>query len=529
MNVDRGIGLGGLLVGIPGLIQVCLQVGGRVLQLVDDYRNADAIANQLVLKLKMQWKTMEDILHNLERIAAKLGVELEKEILQMLHILCDSLRRAMEKASRLGMLPAPGKEAKVNSVGVMWSKSDLEKILSECQEWESIISKRLVIVGLSKMLTEDADGQVWKRPVKRLHDVASQESTVTRTRITWSDGVERIILPNEYTFGKLPCSSIRYVSDTRGNLQYLVESPHVPLEMGPTLNDSCLELFRYGVYNTARMLKGAESSYMSILHCPGIRYDQDLQTHYELIYTIPPDHFEPQSLRALLTSPDARNEDGLRHPLDQRFRLADRLATAVLYVHSGHFVHKHIKPENIIVFTTSETQKFPQTLGTPFLVGFDRSRLQQGGTKKRGDDILTDSVYQHPKRWGVTAEDRFTILHDIYSLGVVLLELGLWKPIVRWSSSRGRYISWSVLDDLIDGERQKLRPNVEPIHICNRFIKIASEGLPCKMGQKYANVVVACLTGNIEEGIDLGNDEKEAKVGLGYITNVVSKLEGLKI
>ena len=46
---------------------------------------------------------------------------------------------------------------------------------------------------------------------------------------------------------------------------------------------------------------------------------------------------------------------------------------------------------------------------------------------KRPNDINLD-YYQHPdKRWNPSI--RFSRSHDIYSLGCVLLELGLWKPL----------------------------------------------------------------------------------------------------
>jgi hypothetical protein len=46
---------------------------------------------------------------------------------------------------------------------------------------------------------------------------------------------------------------------------------------------------------------------------------------------------------------------------------------------------------------------------------------------KRPNDINLD-YYQHPdKRWNPSI--RFSRSHDIYSLGCVLLEIGLWKPL----------------------------------------------------------------------------------------------------
>jgi len=49
------------------------------------------------------------------------------------------------------------------------------------------------------------------------------------------------------------------------------------------------------------------------------------------------------------------------------------------------------------------------------------------GRSKRPNDINLD-YYQHPdKRWDPSI--RYSRSHDIYSLGCVLLEIGLWKPL----------------------------------------------------------------------------------------------------
>ena len=114
------------------------------------------------------------------------------------------------------------------------------------------------------------------------------------------------------------------------------------------------------------------------------------------------------------------------------------------------------------------------------------------------------------------------MMHDVYSLGGVLLEIGLWKPFVRWSSS-GRQIALKELIDLFpwkEGKQNDVR---------DRFIKMAQKFLPSKMGRKYTNVVVSCLSGNLEEGIDIRNQDLASRTGIGYMKNVVSRLEDLKI
>jgi hypothetical protein len=518
----------GLVLGIPGIIDVCIRLGCVVMPLIDDYRNSDSVSRGLVLKLTMQWKNMQDIMANLNLIQARLGVELESEIFQMLTILRDHLMQALERASKLNLFNSPGDSIRVkpHAARVSWSKGDMEKILLQCKEWEELISKRIIIIGISHLLYDAPEPQKWKGPVKSL----------TNTATVWSNTQHAANLSSIPTFHHdltefnveiLPDSSIRYLRRiTGGSEQYLtepliLESPYQVQSYSREFTE-----FQISVNNTAKMLQSADARFMSILPCPGIR-PLDRNLGFELYYSIPPGLFEPRSLRDLLSTPSARDKSGGLHPLDHRMRLANNLATAVLYVHSeGQFVHKHIKPENIIVFSVDENEKFPHVLGYPFLVGFDRSRSDSGRTSGRGEIVPEDCIYQHPDRWGVITEHRFSMMHDVYSLGVVLLEIGLWKPFVRWGAS-GRQIVWKDLIDLIDGER--LKKGKTPGDIRDRFIEMAQRYLPPKMGRKYTNVVVSCLSGKFEEGIEMMDNDLAARVGIGYMKNVVSRLEALKI
>jgi hypothetical protein len=515
--------IAGLVLGIPGLIDVCVRLGAVIMPLYEDYRNADIVARDLVLKLTIQWKNMQDILENLGRIQARLGLQLESEIYQMLTTLRDHLMNALEKASKMNLFTPPGETIKVkpHATRVSWSKNDMQNILNQCREWEELISKRIIIIGISHILTDAPESQTWKGPVKRL----------TNTTLTTPDsfyGTRPSILtfqPNVTQFeGELvEFSSIRYVRSTIGGSEryltelFILESPYQVQR-----NSRDFLEFQTSVNNTAKMLQSADAQFMSILPCPGIR-ELDSSLGFELYYSIPSNLVEPRSLRDLLSTPSARDKSGVLHPLDHRMRLANNLATAVLYVHSeGQFVHKHIKPENIIVFSCDGDQKFPYELGYPFLVGFDRSRSDAGRTSGRGESIPEDCIYQHPDRWGVITEHRFSMMHDVYSLGVVLLEIGLWKPFVRWGSS-GRQIALKELIDLFGSKDGR------PGDVRDRFIEMAQKFLPSKMGRKYTNVVVSCLSGNLEEGIDIRDQDLAARTGIGYMKNVVSRLEDLKI
>lgn len=51
-------------------------------------------------------------------------------------------------------------------------------------------------------------------------------------------------------------------------------------------------------------------------------------------------------------------------------------------------------------------------------------------------------IYRHPKRQGLQLDERYNMKHDIYSLGVCLLEIGLWEPfIVENGQGNAKFIS----------------------------------------------------------------------------------------
>ncbi|KAF8982761.1 hypothetical protein BDQ17DRAFT_1378503, partial [Cyathus striatus] len=73
---------------------------------------------------------------------------------------------------------------------------------------------------------------------------------------------------------------------------------------------------------------------------------------------------------------------------------------------------------------------FPFHLGTAYLMGFDFARKEDEASSRTGDDEWNKNLYRHPERYGIHPEANFNMLHDIYNLGVVLLEIALWRSFV---------------------------------------------------------------------------------------------------
>ncbi|KAI1208289.1 uncharacterized protein F4807DRAFT_158691 [Annulohypoxylon truncatum] len=117
-------------------------------------------------------------------------------------------------------------------------------------------------------------------------------------------------------------------------------------------------------------------------------------------------------------------------PLDVRCRLSLALCEAVMRLHSIGWFHKGIKSENVLIFSSNplgQLGESPQDLECPYLIGFDCSRPEDAETWATEDFNTAANIYRHPDRWGNPS--RFERHHDLYALGVLLIEIGYWKVL----------------------------------------------------------------------------------------------------
>lgn len=191
------------------------------------------------------------------------------------------------------------------------------------------------------------------------------------------------------------------------------------------------------------------------------------------------DNFESyEKLRA----PDPRK--GL--PLEQKFALAIDLCQAVLNIHICGWVHKSIRSSNIILGPSNTDVAQNASPGNfkryiPYLKGFEFSRPHQGKSSGRTATDLIDNLYRHPARQGIPTET-FNKEHDLYAVGVVLLEIGLWRTV--------KSIFKNKLDQAGQGGSF---PSKETIR--DQLVTLAQTRLPPAMGTKYSEAVQKCIGG----------------------------------
>ncbi|PNH51093.1 hypothetical protein VD0003_g6107 [Verticillium dahliae] len=279
----------------------------------------------------------------------------------------------------------------------------------------------------------------------------------------------------------------------------------------------------------ARMLRSASARHPD-LHTPDcVGYVDDAPAHprYGLVYKLPPascpsasladeadaDAADPAhtSLHALIAGP-------LRTPdLTARIDLARTLAVALWSLHSLDWLHKSLCSANILFIRpaaspSSSLQKDPASsqkdasslaaqvpcIEAPHLVGFDASRPDldpEMSVNPRNPSIV--NLYRDPRvssfgsgsgsgsknssSKNSSSNDSsstncprqpYRKSHDIYSLGLVLLEIGWWKVLSTYYKPHYSAERW----------RDKV------------VLPVLVPGLASKTGRLYRDVVERCLT-----------------------------------
>lgn len=253
------------------------------------------------------------------------------------------------------------------------------------------------------------------------------------------------------------------------------------------------------------------------LECVGFM-DQPTEERSVFLYRLPASESDDgaslTTLHAFINAVDSTNKRPLKKPsLNDRFSMAHSLALTVSNVHSSAWVHKNIWSRGILLFLetasgVSTAGLYEQRLSTPspgnrivsYLSDWGYARSVQQGTDMRADFEVEPNFYRHPDRQGRPTH-QFNRLHDIYALGVVLLEIGLWVTLSRLMEAK-----------IKEAENSGRLPNRKKV--AEDLMALAAQGLPKEMGVGYTKAVLACLKGDFRgtEGPALAVDFQEKVV-----------------
>ncbi|KAJ5974032.1 prion-inhibition and propagation-domain-containing protein [Penicillium waksmanii] len=272
----------------------------------------------------------------------------------------------------------------------------------------------------------------------------------------------------------------------------------------------------------AQMLHTNKPRHLYSPKCVGFIDDREENNRYGWIFEMPTGSHRNSSLESLH---GILGHSHHKPTLTQRISLAWKLASSLLYLHTTNWLHKGFHSANII-FVFNEG-KFDSE--KPMLSGFEYSRPESQETTTRNPNPQWD-IYRWPGIQGeapTKANSRKT--YDIYSLGLVLLEIAHWKPLhqimclKRWPEPSRQYPrirAW-----LLKEERFPPFKDADPI-----------EELRDIAGDKYWNAVTRCIVAHGELGMRVDEEydrSRDSEMGIElqktFKELVVDELKGVSI
>ena len=221
----------------------------------------------------------------------------------------------------------------------------------------------------------------------------------------------------------------------------------------------------------------------------------------------------PVSLRELLKTRS-------KPSLTERVALAKKISESLMALHSVNWLHKNLRSHNIIFFPGPG---YTVDYSCPYLSGFGYASppFSQDLTEKPSQNPEYD-MYRHPRTRGLGPRDGrqgFRRAYDIYSLGVVLLEIANWQTI----DSVLEIANPSSLDAATLARTQEQRLNREAI-----WEKLASDP-----GAKFRNATWNCVYPGTALGVDDSDRETDpyvaADVSKRFLHKVVKPLEEIQV
>lgn len=467
--------------------------------------------------MENSWLRTEHQLNLLHRVAATLDErhrDLQQETLQVLAMKLELVILKLQSVLEPDTSKEVGDGAfKVKRVKYLFLKETIDEAISSLKLWQDVFDPSWFLMmkaatpQLDKELLSLENDSRGRTIINSAIDLRAAVSVNEQDRTTiWlpPNGLDSFmttsILHSDAKFVLRPGS---------GNSLILDEVPRPP---GVNTNTS-----KKAIATLARKLAKSDPATFGLLTCKGVVLHEPRKgevTGFTLVHRVPKDYCSPRSLRAYLL-----DQGSVPHSLSDRLQLAKDLVKAVGYVHTFGFVHKNIRPETIVVFENAGS-----SIGSVSLVGFEDFRSEDGRTYRSGDEQGEKNLYRHPKRQGTTPQEDYVMQHDIYSLGVCLLEIGSWGSLLRYEQDNDVYTTSA-------GE-------LLPAHALTKdglqavkdvLITLASEHLPSKVGNKYAQIVATCLTCLDEGNADFGDESEFADqdgvlVGVRFIQKVSDDL-----
>lgn len=428
-------------------------------------------------------------------------------------ILVDKLETARRRVNRLvkkpkELTPEAQEKLEIHRWKYPFFKPYLDETIRSLDKWQSLFDPSWYLI------LRIADPVIDRELQTNTTTSSAQGVALLQTATRFRNAVRGVQREDQHTFlssSKLDmahCEAIRHSSAKFA--KRIDKDEWFIVDPVPCPSIAYVGLMTEDIRALANKLQQVEPSTFGVLNCQGVikvREHSRLKS-FDIVFKTPTSG-RPRTLRTCLTQRTT-------HSLTERIDLAKQLAKSVSYVHALAFVHKNVRPENLLGFETGHDK-----LEMFYLIGFEQVRSADGKTYLRGDTDWHRNIYRHPTRQGSAPEEEYRMQHDIYSLGVCLLEIGLWDSLVMYDNS-GRVKTPNTV--LLGQPLEKLRRQ-GPDQIKDLLVSLASHELARVVGDAYREVVVNCLTCLDEDNPDFGDDSefKDADgvaVGVRYIGKV---------
>jgi hypothetical protein len=182
--------------------------------------------------------------------------------------------------------------------------------------------------------------------------------------------------------------------------------------------------------------------------------------------------------------------------LSTRVALSATLAKCLHSFHAVNWLHKGLRSKNVIFFCSPDG--FPD-YSEPLVSGFELSRPHHSPEMtERPTFKPEEDMYRHQEVQSGQSNGNFRKYHDIYSLGIILIELAVWSPIEK-------FLDFGALETVKPSQLYHLKRNL--LSDALRMDRIRSE-----IGDAFIAIIELCFAANgIERAIYDG--ETDGSIG----------------
>lgn len=299
----------------------------------------------------------------------------------------------------------------------------------------------------------------------------------------------------------------RWMARYEGENGFWVEWKNYPTgntSHGPTKE----QIETFIIQELVGLLAEEDSHAIQVPQCIGYVDDHPRSERFCLLYKYPKGTTTDAQLRTLFSL----LRDSQRPNLADRIELARAVAQTLYYLHTVGWLHKALRSDNILFFQEPNADV---DYGKPYVSGFDNARpssqdqMSQVAGAKEGLEY-----YQHPDTSTEFDGGRqpFRTTFDVYSLGIILIEIAHWKPL-----------------------REILRGS--GVRCCDVYAALFRErrwlqDVGFAVGRAYEDVVWTCLQGWNSlgaNGVEETSTEGARRLMINFERKVLEKLDNIQV